>query len=183
MPVFSHPIKWKLLNKKIKIRYLMMIRYLFKTKQQTGNTNNHPSWQKVYLAYTPHRSAYVWEGPWPKTYIRLPVIIIHEPFFGYAANPQRPSSTNENEITSRTQYTLDFHHVPRSFGYIKQVEKRTCQREAFVYLYLWRSWFRFFLLLLRGCRSLYTVLILRGRVLLLVVVTRIYNDKVANATF
>jgi len=31
-----------------------MIRYLFKTKQQTGNTNNHPSWQKAYLAYTPY---------------------------------------------------------------------------------------------------------------------------------
>ena len=83
-----------------------------------------------------HRSAYVWEGPWPKTYIRLPMIIIHEPFFGCAADPQRPSSTNENEITSRTQYTLDFHHVPRSFGYIKQVEKRTCQREGFVFVFV-----------------------------------------------
>ena len=87
------------------------------------------------------------------------------------ADFQRPSSTNENEITSRTQYTLDFHHVPRSFGYIKQVEKRTCQREAFLFVF-W-SWFRFFLRPRRRRRSLYYTHSQR----VLVVVTRIYNDK------
>ena len=92
------------------------------------------------------------------------------------------SSTNENEITSRTQYTLDFHHVPRSFGYIKQVEKRTSQRQAFVFVFVFVfvycgvCWFSFFLRRRRRCRRRRPRPRRRGRVLLVVVI-RIYNDK------
>ena len=67
---------------------------------------------------------------------------------------------------------------------ISNKKRRELVNEKHLYLYL-RRWFGFFLRRgRRHRRSLYTtILIVRGRRVLLVVVTRIYDDKHASATF